>query len=184
MSLQIPETNSLGWSKEQVEEGIYRLYNSVNLFGGKKGINGHFWVERNDEKIDTWWREYDEKIQFVNSSYIKKKLITNKNLIYVECSNPLTNKLIFAKLNKAVSSITGDYETSLQLLCECYDKPIHNMCLFNALIESTKNGGKMKFGSLGIKTDDNRITFWFSGNSKFSTFNDYIKDSEEFWTEN
>jgi len=166
MSLVIPETNTLGLSNYEVAEALVRFATAPNIFGGDAGLNGHCWSERPDGTID------DEDHYADECRSVMK--IKNRKINYYECSNPLTIKIIIKKIEQAVSVLTGDFKTSLQLLDECWVQPMENSCMFNALIKSKRNGGTVKFGSIGIDSDDGSITFWLSGNKKFSTFNDFI----------
>jgi len=132
---------------------------------GDDGLNGHFWVERNGKVVDTYWDSYNDCRRTMR--------IKNKTLLYFECTNKLTTAIMMSKVKKSITILTGDYDTSLEYLCHRLRKPMEDCCMFNAFVEAHLNGGEIKFGSLGINTDDGGLTCWLSGNSKFTTFADY-----------
>jgi hypothetical protein len=164
---RIPKNNSLGLTEAEVEAAIHRFNDTTNLFGGEAGLNGHFWCELPDGTIaDDWWDNYDQCRTTMG--------IKNKNLKYYECSNPITTKVMMKKLEQSIAVMTGDYETSLILFNELWEENGEQSCMFNALSTAQKTGGKVKFGSLGINSDDDAVTFWFSGDDKFSTVADFF----------
>lgn len=164
-------TNSLGLSAEECDEAIERFNGLCNVFGGEEGLNGHFWVENPDGTItDDWWSDYDKCRTTMG--------IKNKNLKYYECPNPLTTKVMMKKLEQSIAVMTGDYKTSLTLLNDLWEENGEQSCMFNAAVTALRNGGEVKFGSLGLNSDDDAVTFWFAGNDKFSTVADYFSKLE------
>ena len=80
------------------------------------------------------------------------------------------------ELKDNIKVMTGDYETSLTLMEECYGDDFGLLsCMFNATVRAKRCGGKVVFGSIGLKTDDKRFTAWLSGDRTFSTFADFTK---------
>lgn len=169
-------TNSLGLSVEECSQAIERFNGLCNVFGGEEGLNGHFWCELPDGTIaDDWWSNYDQCRTTMG--------IKNKNLKYYECPNPLTTKIMMKKLEQSIAVMTGDYKTSLILLNELWEENGEQSCMFNATVTAMRNGGQVKFGSLGINSDDDAVTFWFSGDDKFSTVADFFAAHETSrWT--
>jgi hypothetical protein len=163
--------NSLGLSTEECEKAIERFNGLCNVFGGEEGLNGHFWVKNPDGTItDDWWDTYDDCRRTMG--------IKNKNLKHYECPNPLTTKIMMKKLEQSISVLTGDYQTSLTLLNELWEENGEQSCMFNATVTAMRTGGEVKFGSLGINSDDDAVTFWLAGNDKLSTVADYFATIE------
>lgn len=169
MSLILNTDNSLGYNREQLIEAFGRFSSYGNPFGGDAGLNGHFWCVRPDGTI---WDNSD-----LGQNECRKGLkIRNRKIDYYVCENAITNAIMAKKIKDCIKSLTGDYETSLTLLDECYGDDFGKLtCMFNATVRAKRCGGKIAFGSIGLKTDDKRFTAWLSGDKTFSTFADFTK---------
>lgn len=170
MPFQLNENNSLGLTKPQLREAFSRFVNIPNPFGGDAKLNGHFWCERPDGTI--WDNEELGQTKCRQGLKIK-----NKKIDYYKCENALTNAIMTKKIKDCIKSLTGDYETSLTLLDECYGdmEDAGLSCMYNATVRAKRCGGTVVFGSIGLKHDNNLIICWLSGDRTFSTFADFTK---------
>jgi len=160
----------MGYNETQLAEAFERFNTYGNPFGGEAGLNGHFWCVRPDGTV---WDEED-----LGQEECRKVLrMKNKDVYYYECQNPLTNAIMTKKLQNHIKVITGDYETSLTLLDECYGEFEARCCMFNATIRAKRCGGKVVFGSVGLQSDDKKVTAWLYGGKGFSTFADFTRET-------
>lgn len=148
------------------EEAFDKLF--TNTTG--KTINGHYWVERDGVIIDPYFPNYDSFKKFHGIKKNKK----NKR-VYFECQNPITNQVALKYLEDQILKPFGDKQKTIQLLKMCGFTPEPRCCGFNAIMESEIKGGVIKFGSVGMESDDKTKTIWIYGNKNYSTLADFAK---------
>lgn len=149
-------------------------------------INGHFWVERDGNVIDPtlttggFARSQEQRntmaLDFAKTLNAKRgkmalALATKSEYIYVEAP-PLTQNILVATIYAPYKkAFNGNLEFAMEAF-EAYDYiPKYGCCNANALMEQRKNGGVIKFGSLGFKCLG--VIDWVYGDEKYKTVKDY-----------
>jgi len=135
-------------------------------------IDGHFWVVRNGEIVDTNFPEYD-LIRKVHGC-------EPETCVYLPAPE-MTQKIMIQKFNNTVKKIMGqdDWDKCMKEVVfmtylagikepQCYN------CYQNASIEIFHNGGELVFGSMGFKKTDG--TYWWEfGGEDYKTIKDFRK---------
>lgn len=121
-------------------------------------IDGHFWVVRDDKIID---------IDFQDYSMIRRIRNCKNKAVHLE-ADEITQRLMIATHLKIISNILGGTPaTAIELMgsyCELKRiEPECNRCLINAIIEIYKNGGELKFGSMGWEQKSGGVWYEFGG---------------------
>jgi len=121
-------------------------------------IDGHFWVVRDEKIID---------IDFPGYDMIRRIRNCKNKAVHLE-ADEITQRLMIAIFNKIISNILGGtQETAIQVMgsyCECkHIEPVENRCIINAIIEIYKNGGELKFGSMGWEQKSGGVWYEFGG---------------------
>lgn len=171
-----------------VDKALHRCFN------GKNGdVNGHFWVERDGVIIDTSCATKGNQeslatnkrnimiygVKFGKTKKQMKEMVDNAELVYKECPNPITQQLMIRCVNKdAIVGFEGIPEETAREIMKCIEfVPEYGCCNCNAWMEQNKNGGVIKFGSVGMKYPNG--TLWQYGDENFATIKDYRKDNME-----
>lgn len=124
-------------------------------------IDGHFWVERDGEIIDTDFPIYEECRRFwkcVSSTphHLEADATTQKLMIEMFKRSQMKTMEVDT-WEKCVEEVV--LFTSMMGITT----PQPNQCWMNAIIEVAKNGGKIKFGSLGWETKSGKIHWEYGG---------------------
>jgi len=157
-----------GGNKLAVDIAIDKLFSKTS----NKTINGHYWVERDGKIIDPYFPNYNRFKAYYN---IKRK---NAKFVYVEATNPFTNRIALKSLDDILMRPFEDKEKALKLLDLCEYKNEPRCCQFNSLMEQYRNGGEIKFGSVGMETDDGKSIVWIYGSKNFDTIADFMSYDE------
>lgn len=160
---------------EEVHIAFDKLF--TNTTG--KTINGHYWVERDGVIIDPYFPNYDDFKKFHKIKKNKK----NKR-VYVEATNPITKQTALKFLENRLLKPFGDRRKAVDLMLMCGYTPEPRCCQFNAVIEAERNGGVIKFGSVGMESDDKTKTIWIYGNKNYDTLADFAKYDDDRITDN
>lgn len=127
-------------------------------------IDGHFWVVRGGEIIDPIFPHYKwvckvRGCELSNRSYIP--------------APELTQKIITKMFLKIVKVSTLDE------LCQTFSgiqiEPIEDRCFLNAVLEISKNGGELVFGSLGFKLKGQEGYFYEYGGEDWTAVKQFLK---------
>ena len=131
-------------------------------------IDGHFWVERDGKVIDTDFKEY-EWIREYNRCKNKIRYIEASDLIQTVMLG-MFNKVLMNKLS------VKDMDEAKSKLSTVMDKyvPLYEQCYQNSVIESIKNGGTVKFGSMGWVRKDGSVHYEYGG-SEWNTVKAFLK---------
>jgi hypothetical protein len=139
-------------------------------------IDGHFWVVRNGQIVDTNFPEYDiiRKIRGcepATMSYLPAPKVTQKimTLMFHNTVKKLMRQDDWDKCMKEVIFVThlaGIKEP------QCYN------CYQNCIIEIYHNGGELVFGSMGFKKTDGTI-WWEFGGENYTTVKDFRRPNSE-----
>ena len=134
-------------------------------------IDAHFWVERDGVIIDPYFQTYDQSKKFWNLS---------NEQVYLEADQSIQRIMIeiHTRVLKKVF-IKNDLQEALQEhaeFCIKYDtdKPQPNRCWRNVCLEVYKNGGQIKFGSMGWKRENSNDVFYEYGGVNWK-IKDFIK---------
>jgi hypothetical protein len=168
---------------------------AVHLSGEVGTINGHFWVERDGKVVDTTLNTKGFKKNETNRNQIALRFgatmganlekmmdgFKNPEYVYVEAP-PITQQIMIKSILSPFQKVfNGNMDYAMECLSaiDAY-KPQYGCCNMNAIIEQLKDGGKIKFGSLGYKVFG--VTDWIYGNEIYKTikeFRDYNTPKEE-----
>lgn len=138
-------------------------------------VDGHFWVVRDGKIIDPHFPDYDVICRIQKAS--------KKDKDYLPAPE-LTQKLVTAMFVKGLKEVYGNDKT-FEELCDIYTRrykqnfgntePTMNMCFQNCLMEISKNGGTMVFGSLGFKLNG-KDEYWYEyGGKNWTTVREFVK---------
>jgi len=111
-------------------------------------IDGHFWVERNGEIIDWDFQEYTNcrRVWRCSNNDTKRYLPANSTTQMVMIG-------IFMKCFKDALETCSNEETISKFYTVSakmnMTAPRYSTCFQNSIIEIHKNGGELKFGSMG-----------------------------------
>jgi len=167
---------------------------AVHLSGEVGTINGHFWVERDGKVVDTsvttsgFKKNEKSRDRMAVTAGITmgvnaKKLIEglkNPEYVYAEAP-PITQQIMIKSILSPFQKVFGNMDYAMECLfaIDAYE-PEYGCCNMNAIIEQLRDGGVIKFGSLGYKVFG--VTDWIYGNEKYKTikeFRDYNTPKEE-----
>jgi hypothetical protein len=128
-------------------------------------MDGHFWVERNQQIIDTTPEDPDFMRIAPHRGFTgEREYLPAASIVQTIMIKSYTADVI-AAYNKA----TGCSATTL---AEVYENspiqnPKANLCYKNAFYEQWKNGGTVVFGSMGYKAHWTNEIFWEFGGLDF-----------------
>ena len=123
-------------------------------------IDGHFWVERDGKIIDPYFKEYE---------MIKKINKLGNEQVHLEAEETIQKIMIEMFKRKTKSALGGEdwdevMKNCINLLKSFNrDKICFNRCWFNCILEISKNGGEIKFGSMGWKHKNSDNVFYEYG---------------------
>jgi hypothetical protein len=127
-------------------------------------INGHFWIERDGLIIDPHFKEYDS----IKLEHKAKKFIYS----------PTDETTQGFMINIFLKNILKDYTNLTEFLNDYKkivgEKPLFSFCIYNALIEQEKNGGKLIFGSYGLERADGSRGY-ICGDDSFTGVSAFLK---------
>lgn len=141
------------------------LFSSYPTMTKMVGIDGHFWVERNGDIIDTTPEEEDIKRINAHRGFTEgREYLPAVSIVQTIMIKSYTADVI-ANFNEA----TGRSATTL---AEVYENspiqiPKALSCYKNAFYEQWKNGGTVVFGSMGYKAHWTSDIFWEFGGVDF-----------------
>jgi hypothetical protein len=125
-------------------------------------IDAHFWVERDGEIIDPYFQDYD---------FVKMVNALTGDMIHLE-AEPLIQEIMKKRFNKVLKDVFGasttttgeDYKQFVKF-SEKHGKgkATVNQCFQNSVVEITKRGGTLKFGSMGWKRKAGGVHYEFGG---------------------
>lgn len=157
--------------KAQLTEEIVKEINKITEVNEKaiNDFNGHFWVELDDGTIYDDY-DWDDKEDFRKYFGIKK----NNTLEYDKCPNFITHKIVMTMLDRMLTQGGLPLEEAKQLMGD-YWVTAKRCCLFNAIANQNKKGGKVVFGCVYMNSDCGKKRRYICGGENFVTFNDYKK---------
>lgn len=123
-------------------------------------IDAHFWVERDGVIIDPYFKEYN---------YVKKVWGLGNEQVHLEADLPTQNIMIEIHKRILKRNVGGaDFQEAMKNLIDLakkfqMDTPRANECWNNVLLEVYKNGGEIKFGSMGWKCKNSNKVFYEYG---------------------
>ena len=117
-------------------------------------IDGHFWVERDGEKIDQHFKEYDAI----------RRIHNGIRWVYLP-ADELTQKIMISIFDKVIKK---EFSTIEEYLFYTYKYKgmegfVFGDCHRNALAEIMCSGGKLVFGSYGVQKKDGSIFYEYGG---------------------
>jgi len=134
-------------------------------------IDGHFWVVRDGEIVDSNFPEYDlvrkiHKCEPETIVYLPAPKQTQDIMIqmFKSAVKKIFQKDDWTELMKEVLFITH---------LAGIDKPQFDHCFQNAIIEIHYNGGELVFGSMGFKKTDG--IWWEYGGEDYTTVKHFRK---------
>lgn len=137
--------------------------------------DGHFWVERDGKIIDPDFTEYIQICKIRNCNPKDKKYLP---------ASPMIQSVFIKQFTKVMNSCEGK-ECTLEEIGSSLHKasiqffgnyqPRYGMCFQNAVIEISKNGGNLVFGSLGFKNKNKNGYFYEFGGEDFTTCKQFLK---------
>jgi hypothetical protein len=134
-------------------------------------IDAHFWVERDGVIIDPYFKTYDKVKNFWNLS---------NDQVYLEADQSI-QKIMIEIHTRVLKKHTkkNDFQEALQEhgeFCIKYEANMNipNCCWRNACLEVYKNGGQIKFGSMGWKRENSNNVFYEFGGVDWK-IKDFIK---------
>lgn len=110
-------------------------------------IDGHFWVERDGKIIDPHFQAYD---------LVKKIQGLKGEPVYLE-AEPLIQEIMKKKFEKSEDQKRFIKQQLKTLTLQSYQ------CYSNSIVEITKLGGTLKFGSMGWKRKAGGVHYEFGG---------------------
>ena len=123
-------------------------------------IDGHFWVVRDGKIIDWEVKEY-ELVRKINKC--------EDTQVHLE-ADEMTQKMMIGIFKKVLFNVfeTNNWEHILQRVTQLFlklgwKKPEFSMCFQNCLIEIHRNGGELKFGSMGWVRKAGGVHYEFGG---------------------
>ena len=124
-------------------------------------IDAHFWVERDGVIIDPYFKTYDQ---------VKKFWDLSNDQVYLEADQSI-QKIMIEIHTRVLKKQTkkNDFQEALQEHCEfCKkfnaDKALSDRCWRNVCLEVYKNGGQIKFGSMGWRRkNSNEVHYEYGG---------------------
>jgi len=119
-------------------------------------MDGHFWVVRNGEIIDPYFKYYDY-VKNVNGLEGDRKYIPAPELI----QKVMKKKFIEAR--EETLNWRLEYQPGFKL-----SSRIEDCCNFNAILEVRQNGGEIVFGSMGWKKKNGDGVWWEYGGEGYT----------------
>lgn len=124
-------------------------------------IDAHFWVERDGVIIDPYFKSYDRCKEFWNLS---------DDQVYLE-ADPSIQKIMLEIHTRVLKKKfkKNDLQEALQEHAEFAkkfnaDKALPDRCWRNVCLEVYKNGGQIKFGSMGWRhKNSNDVHYEYGG---------------------
>jgi hypothetical protein len=155
-----------------------QLWNTICDCPSLKDFNGHFWVENEGNVMDNypWSLELND---FKRAFGIKR---SNKKakLEYERCDEATTNTLIFAMYKKCFEK-SGKTEAEVkEIVGKVWTTPERCCCYFNSVSRQQKEGGRIVFGSVYMKSDDGTKKHYICGLPDARTFADFKKAYDPF----
>jgi hypothetical protein len=136
---------------------VAKVINSV------PNIDGHFWVNRNGLTYDAYFEEYNVCKKFMGG-------VKEIRLPADDTTQTIMLTIHLKIIHQSYSSIK-DFIKDYKLVNG--DKPIYNMCIFNAIIEQEERGGDIIFGSYGwIRSDGSK--FYNYGGDDYKGISDFL----------
>ena len=119
-------------------------------------FDGHFWVVRDGKVIDPYFKEYDA---------VKRLFGCNGEQVFLPASDAIQKVMLKKIITPIVKQIRSLKENGGDAaVAEVLTEPEYRRCAGNALIEAYKNGGRVVFGSMGWKRNNNKgIHYEFGG---------------------
>jgi hypothetical protein len=153
-------------------EEINKILEVKTEKAGLHDFNGHFWVELEDGTIydDYVWSDKDAFRRYFG---IKK----NNTLEYDKCENWNTYKIVMTILERRLTQGGLSLDEAKRLFGENWTTtPL--CCMFNAVANQYKYGGKIVFGCVYMKSDCGKKRRYICGGENFTTFNDFKKEHD------
>ena len=128
-------------------------------------IDGHFWIVRDGNILDTYFDEYD---------IVKKIHNLTGNMVYKE-ADAFTQALMVLKFRKSLEKCGINEDKYVALKREVgMNEPRPNDCYFNCLLVM-KEGDELKFGSMGWKKSDGSGIWWEFGGEDWTGIKSFLK---------
>jgi len=128
-------------------------------------IDGHFWVVRNGQIIDTDFKEYNS-VKMINGC--------SGGMVYKE-ADKITQKIMTAMFMKCLESMGFDMESFKRFSVENKRaSPRFNSCFQNCLT-TYQEGDEIKFGSMGWKYLNNCRVWWEYGGEDWAGVKAFLK---------
>ena len=139
-------------------------------------FNGHFWVEKDGEVLDNypWFLELND---FKRAFGIKNK---KRKLEYERCDEPTTNMIIFGMYKKLFEKSGKTEDEIKELIGKIWTNPQVRCCYFNSVSRQQKDGGKIVFGCVYMRSDDGNKKHYICGLPNARTWNDFKKPYDPF----
>jgi hypothetical protein len=117
-------------------------------------IDGHFWVERDGEKIDPYFPEYD----------VIKAVHKGVGWVYLP-ADKLTQRMMISIVESIIKKEFETVEEYLFFSNELLRERAFGFgqCHKNSFVEINNNGGTLVFGSYGILREDGSIFYEYGG---------------------
>ena len=153
-------------------EEINKILEVKTEKAGLHDFNGHFWVELEDGTIYDDY-EWKDKNAFRKYFGIRK----NNTLEYDKCENWTTYNIVMTMLERRLTQGGLELEEAKKLFGENW-KSLPLCCMFNAVANQYKYGGKIVFGCVYMWNDQHTKRRYICGGEGFSTFNDFKKEHD------
>ena len=115
-------------------------------------MDGHFWIMRDGEIIDPYFKEYD-MVKVINNLEGDRKYLPAEELI-----QKVMKKKYIASVENTLKDDMLMMSMALEIGARC------NCCPTNAVVEQITNGGEIVFGSMGWKRKNRKgIHYEFGG---------------------
>lgn len=134
-------------------------------------IDGHFWVVRNGEIIDTDFEWYDY------CRRVNKCVDKTPHHLEADATTQMVMIGMYKKITMKVFKTTNWDECAVEMVNMLErmgrTKPQQEQCWQNAVMEVVKNGGEIKFGSLGWAKKNGSI-HWEYGGADYTSVKQFL----------
>lgn len=150
---------NLTWSEAEKVSALYASFPTT--------MCGHFWIVRDGEVVDPVFPEH-KHIQRVNK--------TTTEVCRIPASEAVQRVMIASHLKKVREHIG---ENAGEFFWKAMGRPHFGQCFLNCLMEQSRNGGEIVFGSMGwVRRDGSK--FYEYGGENFKVVADFTGKTDAY----
>lgn len=157
--------------------GVFaKLWNTICDCPSLNDFNGHFWIEKDGEVLDDYLWDLEIK-DFKKAFGIKNK---KARLEYERCDEPTTNFIIFGMWKRLFEKSGKTEDEVKEIIGKVWLHPDVHCCYFNSVARQQREGGKIVFGCVFVRSDDGTKKHYICGSPDAKTLHDFKKPYDPF----